>query len=777
LIGRRLLDGPLPLLLLAILLPATLYLMANATQNSASFGRLYSLLLAVNLVALLLLLLLILQHLIRLLRQIRQAVPGSRLTRRLVVMFVLLAIVPVTMVYGFAVQFLQRGIDSWFDIRVEHALEDALELGRTALDDRLRDRLRQTRQMMADLNMLPESLTTLRLNELRQQHEASELTLLTLRGRVISSSSSDSAEIVPAMPNAALLQQLRQGRDHSAVEPGRGTYLQIRIVALATSQDPTGELRVLQALFPLNQRLSDLADSVQQAYADYRELAFLRQPLKQSFVLTLSLVLLLALLSAVWAAFAAARRLLAPIADLAEGTRAVAAGNYDKQLPLPSHDELGQLVESFNLMTRRIARARNAADQSQQQLEAQRGYLEAVLARLSSGVLTIDHQGLLHTSNSAAEQILGVALQPLHGHPLTTLCRTYPALAPLVEVLCPDQNGDQDEWRAEVSLFGHHGHQVLLCRGSSLHRSDTLFYPPPPPAPDLALPTPLDVDAASSGLRRCEQALSCDEVSPTDADGRGGHVVVFDDITALIQAQRDAAWGEVARRLAHEIKNPLTPIQLSAERLRHKYLRTMSPAEAELLDRSTHTIVQQVEALKEMVKTFADYAHTPKMKFRRCDLNALISEVLDLYRGDSQLTIQLEPDPHLPPVELDSGRIRQLLHNLIKNAREAGGDAPLELTLRSRCLSPECDQIELLIEDSGPGIPEALLPRLFEPYVTSKSKGTGLGLAIVKKIVEEHGGIIRADNRAAGGARIEIRLPLVQPLSRQPGHQLSSDSE
>jgi nitrogen fixation/metabolism regulation signal transduction histidine kinase len=242
---------------------------------------------------------------------------------------------------------------------------------------------------------------------------------------------------------------------------------------------------------------------------------------------------------------------------------------------------------------------------------------------------------------------------------------------------------------------------------------------------------------------------------------RGGHVIVFDDVTALIQAQRDAAWGEVARRLAHEIKNPLTPIQLSAERLRHKYLQRMSPEDADVLDRSTHTIVQQVESLKEMVKAFSEYAHTPTLRLQPVELDRVINEVLDLYRGDRKLHIQYHAAATLPVIDADMGRVRQLLHNLIKNALEAGAgrESPIALSIATRCGSDHCDFVELCVADDGPGFPEELLGRLFEPYVTTKPKGTGLGLAIVKKIVEEHGGMLTASNRPEGGAKITVRLP------------------
>ncbi|WP_303909395.1 sensor histidine kinase [Thiohalomonas denitrificans] len=716
---KRLFSGPRPVVLMFALLFTSLYLMSGATQNSATFGKLYSLLLAVNIVALVLLVGLILRHLWRLVVQYRQRAPGSRLTARLVVMFVILAVAPVSVVYYFALQFLDRGIDSWFDVRVEQALGDALDMGRAALDGRVRNLLRESRQMAEAVGSLPSPKTTLRLYELRSRSEALELTLLTLDGTVISSSSAEPAELVPSIPNSAILLQLRQGEDFAALEPvSEGGGLQVRIAVRVPKSHPAGEERVLHALFSVPGQISELADSVQSAFADYRELAFLRQPLKYSFILTLSLVLLLSLLTAVWAAFFAARRLVAPISDLVEGTRAVAAGDYDKKLPLPGRDELGFLVRSFNEMTRKIALARDEAHKSQQHAEEQRSYLETVLGHLSSGVLTVDTELVLRTTNATAGHILGVELAPLLGRPFVELRERHPALESLVESLLPRLNEPAGDWRSEVVLFGSGGRQVLMCRGSAL---------------------------------------------PGVGDIQGGHVIVFDDVTALIQAQRNAAWAEVARRLAHEIKNPLTPIQLSAERLRRKYLKEMSADEADLLDRATHTIIQQVEAMKTMVRSFSEYAHTPEMDFQPLNLNTVVSEVVELYRG-GYAAIELDLDRELPPVEADAGRLRQVLHNLIKNAIEAGSEMhPVTIRVSTSCPgSDSCRFVQLDLTDDGPGIPEVLLGKLFEPYVTTKPKGSGLGLAIVQKIIEEHGGMLSVENTQPRGVSVSIRLPIRQ---------------
>jgi nitrogen fixation/metabolism regulation signal transduction histidine kinase len=720
---KRLTSGPKPVILLFVLLLASLYLMGAATQNSEIFGRLYSLLLGINILALMLLLALIARNLISLISQYRRRDVGSRLTTRLVIMFAILAVTPISVLYYFSIEFLHRGIDSWFDLRVEKALEDALELGRSALDSRLRELLRDSRQIGVELSQKPDSSIVLSIHTIREATDATEMTLLSSNGRVMSSSSLDPTKVIPALPNQAILQQLRHGLEYAALEPVQERGLQYRIVTPIANPDPLGAPRLLHTLYPIPERIDTLAASVQSAYTQYKELSFLREPLKYSFTLTLSLVLLLSLLTAVWAAFFSARRLVAPIRDLAEGTRAVADGDYDMRLPLPGRDELGFLVRSFNEMTRKLARARDSAQQSQAQAEEQRAYLEAVLACLSSGVLTLNQHGRLRTANSAATTILGADLSTLSGLSLQEAAAKYPMLEPLLGTIAAHLEPEQKEWQAEVVLFGASGRSVLICRGSALQAEDKL---------------------------------------------PGEHVIVFDDVTALIQAQRDAAWGEVARRLAHEIKNPLTPIQLSAERLRHKYLKQMTGEDADIMDRATHTIVQQVESMKEMVKAFSDYARPPRLQLTPVALGRLINEVLDLYQGDERLHITLDSTGELPTIEADAGRLRQLLHNLIKNAIEANTHTrPIRLQLLVHCAEKDnCRFVELRFEDNGPGIPEELLDQLFEPYITSKPRGTGLGLAVVKKIVEEHGGIILVGNREEGGAVITVRLP-VHPKHRE----------
>ncbi|MHB8472089.1 MAG: sensor histidine kinase [Gammaproteobacteria bacterium] len=712
----------LPVTSLFVLLLTALHLLSKSTSNSTHLDGSYFWLLVLNGVGLLILGALIVGHLVRLISQYRRGVAGSRLTVRLVMMFALLSFAPMTVVYYYSLQFLHRGIDSWFDVNVEKALDDALELSRSALDMRMRELLRDTRHIAGELSGVRDSLVMLSLNDLRLQNGANELAVFAQNGHIIAASSADPSQIVPERPSTAALMQLRQGHTYVGIDPPRENGLFIRAVVWIPAGSAQSDIRFLQALFPLAGRLSEQANSVQEAFARYHELTYLREPLKVSFTLTLTLVLAASLMAAVWAAFFSARRLAEPIRILAEGTRAVAEGDYSRRLPLTSHDDMGFLVRSFNDMTRRIALTRDQAARSQYQVEQQRAYLEAVLERLSSGVITLDADHGLHTVNAAAALILGLEPGDYAGNRLTEIVSSYPHLEQFCKVIVTHLDAGHPEWREENTLFGAGGRQILILRGARL---------------------------------------------PADAaDQPGGYVVVFDDVSALIQAQRDAAWGEVARRLAHEIKNPLTPIQLSAERLRHKYLKQMSVADGQLLDSATHTIVQQVEAMKTMVNAFSEYARAPQVQLMPLQLNQLISEVVDLYRGHEEwLDLQLRLDKQAPPVAADPGRLRQLLHNLMKNTIEALNSKPgsrVEIGTRHiEDASLHC--VEFSLSDNGPGFPESIFGQLFEPYVTTKPRGTGLGLAIVKKIVEEHNGMIAAENLAEGGARVVIRLPLSLP--------------
>ena len=713
-----------PLAVLSVLLAVSLGMMSAATQNSALFGDLYSLLLLLNILGVVLLLVLIGLSVSKLVRQFRARVMGSRLTLRLFGLFVLLSVVPVAVVYLFSVQAFNRGIDNWFDVRIEQALDSALALGRTALDTTKEDLTRKARDMAAELDNSSRRGLLPTLNALREQHGVFELTLFNQDGKVVSSSTQGAVRgksVVPDRPGETVFTQARRGEVYAGIEPLGESGLQLRVLVPVIPRSVGAPVRVLQVLEPLPERYARLGQNVQAAFAEYEKIFYLRGPLKFGFTLTLSLVALSTLLLAVWAAIFAARKLVTPIRDLAEGTRAVARGDYSQQLPVPVGDELGILVQSFNVMTRRIRRAQGEITRGQREAEIQRTYLETVLTHLSSGVLSFDPRGHLRTHNAAAHQILGVDLVSGEGKTLAWLVDVHPELAPFVDALRELLRKAQSEWQAEITLPGGAGRRVLMVRGTRL-----------------------------PGLH-----------------GRiGGHVVVFDDITALIQAQRDAAWGEVARRLAHEIKNPLTPIQLSAERIRHKCMDGLPERERATLDRATHTIVQQVEAMKSMVNAFSEYARPAQLHIQSVNLNQLLQDVVELYKSRvNPVRYQLNLDAALPALHADPGQLRQVLHNLLLNATDAlaATDNPTMAITTRYVDEPPGRFVELHVRDNGPGFAPSVLDHLFEPYVTTKDKGTGLGMAIVESVLHKHGAKIEVKSMVGVGTTFTLAFPAAPP--------------
>ncbi|MCK4709756.1 MAG: HAMP domain-containing protein, partial [Gammaproteobacteria bacterium] len=511
-----------PIIALVILLFVSLYSISDATSNSATFGKYYNLLVFFNTLGLIVLLGLIFYNVFKLIIQYRLKAVGSRLTTRMISVFVVLTIIPVSIVYYFSLTFLHRSIDSWFDVGVEQALEDSLKLGRSALDLRKREALNKTRVIANEIPSVPEELLIVYLNDALTQQQAHELTLVR-NGVILASSSENSAELPVALAKTEF-GELGVGEHFLKLEDNPDVGLRIRIVVPVIGLSSIEQKKFLQALFPITDRMNELTLGVEQAYEKYRELAVLRDPLKTSFTMALSLVWLLSVLSAIWIAFISARKLVSPINDLVEGTQAVAAGDYEKQLPWSGDDELGFLTRSFNTMTRKISRARAVADESQMMEELQRSYLESVLEHINSGVMTIDETGAIKQGNHAVEVIFGLETGCFHEKSIEQMLQRYPQLKHFFEVVSKNIKSQQD-WQEEVTLFGRSGRQVLRIRGTELKQK-------------------------YQDVRE--------------------QVVVIDDITALIQAQKDSAWSEMARRLAHEIKNPLTPIQLSAERLQGK---------------------------------------------------------------------------------------------------------------------------------------------------------------------------------------------------------------
>ncbi|MGO8976995.1 MAG: ATP-binding protein [Steroidobacteraceae bacterium] len=696
---------------------AALLLLASAAQNSALFNRWLPWILLINIAGLLTLFALLAGKLLKLAREYRRHAPGSRLKARTVAIFSALAVAPILVVYYFALQFLNRGIDSWFELEVSQSLRDTRELSRAALDVRVREFLQNTEAVARTLSVLPDFDLIGTLDRERRESTALEFTVLGAQTRILATRSDRQMDSIPLPATDELMLQVRRGRPYVSLDTNAvGGYVIRAAAPLNANGNPGG--RVLIAMYPVPEQLSELADTVQRSYTQYANLVQLRQPLKSTFVLILTFVVLLSLLAAVYGAIFAAGRLIKPVQDLIAGTRAVARGDYDTQLPLPSRDELGFLVTSFNDMTKRLARARVETRRSQQAVEAERAGLAVILARLSTGVVSLEPDLTVRTANQAASAILGVDLESAIGKRFDEQISDGSLYVQFLNAVKARFGAEHLDWREQIELLSDTGKRVLMCACTAL---------------------------------------------PNDVGAAAGVVLVFDDITTLLQAQRDAAWGEVARRLAHEIKNPLTPIQLSAERMRRKFLGSMNAQDAQILERATHTIVAQVDAMKQMVNAFSEYARAPDMQFTRFDLNQLITEVVDLYRAqDSGAELKLLLDPGLPEISADRMRIRQILNNLVTNCFEAlegraGASIEIETQLAEDGGKPVAS---IVVTDNGPGFHWDLIGTVFDPYVTSKPKGTGLGLAIVKKIVEEHGGRIEADNRRMGGARVRILLPL-----------------
>lgn len=710
---RRLSTGTAPYFSLAIMLLLLAYLLSAATQDKSRLNDLFLIIFGIGLTCMLILGSLLARGLWRLYRDFQRKSAGSRLTLRLVSLFVLLIIGSTSIVYGFSVHFLQRGINSWFDVEVEQALNDSLELSRSAFGIRMRTLLRQTRMMAGVLSELPDSSLGNNLRELNRLSGALELSIWNMDGRIVVSSIDNPTIIVPNRPDEAIVRQIRQGEDYIGLDPIEGEEFQLRAAVKIPSQSPLAEERLLHVLFPVNEQLSTLGKNVQDAYTDYKELSYLRQPLVTIFTLTLSLIVFLTVLASIWFAVWISRRIVEPLQELAEGTQAVASGNYNMQLTASGHDEIGFLVRSFNQMTQRLTQARNASQRSHRLLEQQTSYLTTVLGSLSSGVITIDKDLYLRTANVASSKILGVNLQQRLESSLDNLARLNDNLQSFT-MLIKNFTLKPVGWEQQLELSQAKGRQTLMCHG-----------------------TPLP--------------------------GETGWVIVFDDITTLMQAQRHAAWGEVARRLAHEIKNPLTPIQLSAERLQHKYVSMVPADQAETLTKLTDTIVQQVEAMKDMVNEFSDYARSPGLQLEWLSVGDLLREVLTLYQSNPQHQFALLNSQEDLQIRVDRNRFRQVLHNLLKNAIEASEEAGMavDIVISYHALRYQHQRwLEITVQDQGPGFPAEMIDTLFEPYATTKTKGTGLGLAIVKKIIEEHGGDVWAENLGDDGAGIIIRLPL-----------------
>ena len=669
-----------------------LFLLATASGETPLLARHYSLLFGVNAVLAVLLAGLLGYQLAALVRRYRARVFGTRLTLRLLLRFAALAVLPGIIVYAVSVQFLTRSIESWFDVKVDAALEGGINLGQQAIDQMLFELQLKAQSMAQELSAMPAAERVTQFQRLRSQAGVQDAMFVTPGGRVLASSSEDIARLVPDAPPPYLLMQARDHRVYASTDSLAGQPLSLRVIVPVESgaQEP----RYLQLRANVPPAVARSAEAIEAAYRDYRQLAISRDELKSIYIVTLSFALLMALLVAVAVAATQSNLLAEPLARLAQAMQAVARGNFSRQVSVTTRDELGVLTESFNSMTRQLDEAHHVVEANRDALEAARARLENILANLSAGVLVFDHELKLSISNHGATEILGAEMDGF----AEAMRGQFAA------------HGDKD-WQLQFELKGTG--KTLHARGARLPK----------------------------------------------ATG-GGYVIVVDDITQLIHAQRATAWAEVARRLAHEIKNPLTPIQLSAERLEMKLADRLAREEADTLRRATQTIVSEVSALKAMVDDFTHYARLPAPEPAWLDLNALVADVLGLYENSS-VPIAKRFAEGLPRVWADGAQIRQVIHNLIQNAQDALENMRTPGTIPTIEVRTELagDRVRLAVSDNGNGFPEELMARIFEPYVSTKPRGTGLGLAIVKKIVDEHHGSIAIENRPSG-ASVSVLLPL-----------------
>ncbi|GGI55301.1 sensor histidine kinase [Oxalicibacterium solurbis] len=745
-----------------------LFLLASASENSNSFERNYPWLLILNAVVAAALLGLVVLLLVRLYKRYRRGKFGSRLMARLVLLFAVIGILPGAVIYTVSVQFVSRSIESWFDVRVESALEAGLNLGRAALDSSLSELRVKASNMALELSDMSDATQITQLSRMRDQNLQQDALIVTGSGQMVASAGTQLNALLPDFPSAEMLRQARQTRGYAAIEgnadfqdsssPAAETNtitspspnpagLRLRVVveiptsvrAMALQNEP----RYLQLMQPVSTQLAVNAEALRVAYSEYQERYLARTGLRKIYIVTLTLTLLLAIFGAIAAAFLIASDLAKPLLLLAEGTKAVAEGNLSPRPIIATSDELGTLTKSFNTMTRQLADARASVEKNRSELEAAKAYLESVLANMSAGVMVLDRNFRLVTCNESVERILQRDFAQHAGKPLEEI----DGLGMFAQIITQSFSAQS----AQSVAVGHDAENLHWQRQIDIPR-------------DADVEGENDISLLARGSRL-----------PAVRDG--GYVVVFDDISDVISAQRSIAWGEVARRLAHEIKNPLTPIQLSAERLQMKLGGKLGETDAQVLERSTATIVNQVAAMKRMVDDFRDYAKTPPAVLSPLDLNALIEEVLHLYlAGDDRDIIHATLAEGLPQIMGDQTQLRQVIHNLLQNAQDAvtekaaGADEPPRIDIITEEIhyrssdGAVSNAVQLTISDNGPGFSPKILANAFEPYITSKPRGTGLGLPMVKKIVEEHGGRIDIRNRASvSGAKVAILLLKLAP--------------
>ena len=704
------------LIAIATLVGALLLFLLSKASSSSEFisGSSYTVVLILSGVFILSLIAIIANQIKKLFRNIKKDVMGSRLSMRLVISFTLMAVIPGLIVYLVSVNFLTRSIESWFNVKVESALDGGLKLGQKALDIMLTDLELKAGRMALTLSSMPSTSQYAALSDLREKTGVQDATIISDQGKIIAVSSNDAESFLPALPTLIQLKQA-ENNIYGKIEPIKNKGLYLRVLAPINGAAISNERLILQILQPVPDSLSTLAESVQDVFQDYQKLSYSRDSLKVIFSITLTLVLMLAILTAVAIGFLLSRKLSEPLALLAEGTKKIAKGNFKTMLPEKGKDELGVLVRSFNSMTRQLDQATQTSENNQIRLESARSYLETVLAHLSSGVIVINADMEIKSFNIAASKILQVDLSKNTDQLITSISNKNKLLKDFVASI-----------QEEIKTLSSKKQFEIIKQFEIKYEKNN-------------------------------QVLSL-QITPLPQNKANNYVLMIDDVTMMIQAQRDAAWSEVARRLAHEIKNPLTPIQLSAERIKHKLGSKLNKEDTDILDKAVSTIVNQVDAMKTMVNEFSEYARAPKLNLELTDINETIKEISHLFEN-SGIKITTTLLKGLPKIKVDVNMMRQVLINLIQNAQDAMVNNTKKPSIKINTNKYK-NYLILSIEDNGPGFSADILKKAFEPYVTTKSHGTGLGLAIVKKIIEEHEGTIVVENIKSGGANINIQLPI-----------------
>lgn len=695
------------LILLVALAAALVYSLTLATNSGSPLSEYFWWLIAAGGLIVTILLAMLLRYGWLLLRYNRHNMLGSRLTRRLALMFTLIAVLPGLFLFGVSAQFISYSINSWFGNDTAQALESSLTLSKSALDNTLDNTIEQAAALQVEI-ISRTSMGGTAAEALRLSGETARFSQVGLYNPADGTTEliSNPAALPPPPAEKEVAEELqRHGSSRSVTNINGKLYAQ-GWLALPAPQEKG------KALFfrrPIPDNVARDAELIENARSKYAELTYAKQGLQTFFLITLLAAALLSIMLALVIALYFARRFIEPILSLAEGAKAVAQGDFSQPRPVYRNDELGQLTRLFNHMTEQLAIAREAEELNRIRQEAARHYLETVLESLTAGVITLDEAGRLKTLNRSAENILGLPLSELSGSNWHDWPQSVPQYLLLTElfqtILATEHTGKP----VQTAYTGGDEARILLAKAT-----------------------------------------------PLPADNGGGTVLVFDDITLLVRAQKEAAWGEVAKRLAHEIRNPLTPIQLSAERLAWKLQDKLGEQDAQILARSTDTIIKQVAAMKEMVEAFRNYARAPSLKLEKQDLNKIIEEVLLLYEAGACTFDAVFSN--IPAVMYaDTTAMRQVLHNIFKNAAEAAEEAAQpEVHIHTDNTD---GKITLTVANNGKSFGKDMLANAFEPYVTDKPTGTGLGLPVVKKIVEEHGGRIALSNPAEGGASVKITLP------------------